>query len=231
MLEANFNLLNDEELINLISKHNYKAFKELVARYFGNLFYFLQYFAISDNDINTLLEKIFTEVWQKSYIFKNDFKKSIYKKLLKQIKFKNTNFQNKNHEILVSLKKQDLIAVNLYYFSGLNEKEIANIYNNIDIKLLEIDKFFLDRYQVSLYEFICELNINKAPRLNYSGNLIKNVTKYRQVNKLQPIIVIISLIPLILLIITLIYSIHNSKKIEESRREEIVELFDYLFGN
>ena len=77
MYNENLNLLNDEELVDLVQKHKYKAFRELVTRYSSDLFNFSYHFVYNVDKTKELTEKLFKNIWQQPYLYTKDTKLSI----------------------------------------------------------------------------------------------------------------------------------------------------------
>lgn len=202
------NLLTDEELIDLIQKGKYNALKKLVVRYADDLFNFAYHFNYDKNKTKLIIEKLFVEIWRQPYLYKKSFKITIYKRLInKLIKQKlNSNIKLQNKNLLNFFKKKDILVINLYYFGILKSEELNKIYKNIQITIKKIEKNFLNKNNIELFDFIHKINYDIQIPFNFYKDIIDKATKYTKKDKYLPIIIFFSLLPLITLLATFIYS-------------------------
>ncbi len=231
MDNINLNLLTDEELMELVQKHKYKAFKELVARYSSDLFNFSYYFTYNREITKKIIKNLFISIWQEPYLYIEDFKISVYKKVIKRLSKEHIDKEiyNSNKKILSSLAQKDILNINLYYFSTLKEKEIKLFNKNINKEIEELNKSFIEKYDVDLYTFIYNINMNNLSILEFQKEIMATATKYQQKDKNQNIVIGIGIIPLIALVIMIIYSISYRDEKTISKHEDTIKLFEYLF--
>ncbi len=202
------NLLTDEELIDLIQKGKYNALKKLVVRYADDLFNFAYHFNYDKNKTKLIIEKLFVEIWRQPYLYKKSFKITIYKRLInKLIKQKlNSNIKLQNKNLLNFFKKKDILVINLYYFGTLKSEELNKIYKNIQIAVKKIEKKFLNKNNIELFDFIHKINYDIQIPFNFYKDIIDKATKYTKKDRYMSIIIFFSLLPMIILLATFIYS-------------------------
>lgn len=232
MYDNNLNLLTDEELIDLVQDHNYKAFRELVARYSSDLFNFLYHFVYNNDRTKNIVQTLFLSIWREPYLYKKNTKLFLYKKI---IRLSIKNRLNKNgcdfeKKIISSLKNQELLAINLYYFSTLKDKEISLMFHDINNTLNKIDKRFKIDYGVDLNNFISSLNLNIFSIFEIQKDIVRNSIGYRQKDRHQNIIILLSILPIFVLIAIILYSLFKNDNGELFIKEHNIEVFEYLFG-
>lgn len=231
MNDINLNLLTDEELMNLVQKRKYRAFKELVARYSSDLFNFSYHFTYNEEKTKKIIKNLFTSVWCQPYLYEKNFKITIYKNGIKKLSKEKIDKKthDKNKKILSNLSKKDILAINLYYFSTFKEKEIKTLNNDIEKTINKLNKKFTEKYNIDLYTFIYNINVKNLSSFEFQKEIVSITSKYEQKDKNQNIVLGISIIPLIALLIIIIYSNFYNNKEVNSKHEEIIELFEYLF--
>ncbi len=231
MDNISLNLLTDEELMELVQKRKYRAFKELVARYSSDLFNFSYHFIYNGEKTKKIIKNLFISVWCEPYLYNKNFKISIFKKAIKKLSKENIDKEiyDNNRKILSNLTKKDILAINLYYFGTFKENEIKLFNSDIDKKIGELKKNFIEKYNIDLYTFIYNINITNLSAFEFQKEIISAAIKYEQKDKNQNIIIGISIIPLIVLAIIVAYSISYNDEEAISKHEDIIRAFEYLF--
>ena len=208
-------LLNDEELIDeLIKKQSYGALKELVVRYSNDAFNFAYHFVFNKNKAKIITKKIFVDIWRCPYKYQNSFKILFYKKIkklvLKEKISEELDFKYKN--ILKTFKKDELFTINLYYFSGLNDKDISTILSNVKQKINIIEKDFAEKFNFELLEFMSDITSELEIPFDLHKDLIQNAVKYRRKDKYENFIIFFGMLPVCILILIVLYSIFTQSK-------------------
>lgn len=226
MLEIQLSLLNDDELVGFIEKHNYRAFKELVVRYAGDLFFFSYYFTFDDSISSDICQTVFGNIWQKPYRYLKNFRTKIYKNTLK-LSIKNA----KNIKEIKNISRKELSCLILYYFSTLKPREIEAITPNFENVKDALEHNFREQHNFELFEFLKSYSPINIDISSLQNSIVVNITKLPQVNKYQTYIIVIAIIPILALIFLLLYSVIYTERKYIAEEMEMIENLHYYFVN